>query len=307
MRRLVNFLSLLFSLIGIATLVLLLVLAVNGSFRDCLSVGKVSSQIVTALVGGVMQDKEPKEKILLEMEMKTETGTKVSGTVKTDGQNCSRVEQAVEMQEKAIGELRERYSDLLTELGIWVTVLTGVMAVVTIILEFMFHNRAEKRYQEMEDKLKQERKRHKEIQLKEEYNHACMEVWSIHTVLRLTTPMVNDFMADMLEAAEKLLEYYDKTDKELEKKKEDPLKRRRVLWLQMYRTLNYVLPILNSRYGKLDIQAFTTLNDQIVRFLYLDSQDNLSEVEKRRKLKEQERNMQRSLRALPTILRAHKM
>lgn len=214
------------------------------------------------------------------------------------------LERTVKWQEKSIEELRERYSDLLTELGIWMTVLTGVMAVVTIILEFMFRERAEERYQKLENKMDEEARLYEELKLKEKYNHACSEVWGIHSVLRLSTPMVKNVLADMMEAAVELLEFYDEADKVIEEtKKEELFKRKRMFWLQMYRTLSYILPIMN-RYKDLNIRTVVVLNSQINIFFSWDSREDLTKEEKDRKLSLLGQDMLRNLRALPTILRA---
>lgn len=176
----------------------------------------------------------------------------------------------IEALKDSIKAIDNRYTTLLAELAIWIAALVGVMTVLTIIIEYIFKHRAKEEYDEMFNKIELEKnKMLGKITKSEEYlqelhrwvnfYNACTGLQALHSSIRISTPMLKHLLSDMFYEAVEIKEQLLKIE----------TKKCSLAYLTIYRTLDYIYPLLINEYVDLEIKHISSLRDNLYRLILL--------------------------------------
>ena len=107
---------------------------------------------------------------------------------------------------RRIENVENRYSTLVSEIGIWIAFLVGIMTIITLIIGYIFQDKAKEEYQEIFAQLFETNKQLKEFKnkfedeflLTEKFYHSCLGLQAIYMDAVFTTPLIKSMVSTML-------------------------------------------------------------------------------------------------------------
>lgn len=200
--------------------------------------------------------------------------------------DISNESEIIKILQANIKSIDDRYTTFVTEVAIWIAALVGVMTVLTILIEYIYKTRAKEEYNELSNLIESEKEQmlkkisERETEMRQlqswvEFYNACTGLQALHSSIRISTPMLKHLLSDMFQETVNIKEQLLKLDS----------KRCSLAYLTLYRTLDYIYPLLIGEYVELKIQHITCLRDNLYRLILLqklevDATDEQIELER---------------------------
>lgn len=171
---------------------------------------------------------------------------------------------------KRIENIEERYSTLVSEIGIWITFLVGIMTIITLIIGYILQDKAKEQYKGISFQLYKTNKQlinfkekfKNEFLLKENFYHSCLGLQAIYMNTKFTTPLIKSMVSKMLYNISELRNIATKTSNEWITRSDE--------FLMLHKTLNYIFPILRSKNEIVNnVYQIQSLQDKLTRLLFL--------------------------------------
>lgn len=196
--------------------------------------------------------------------------TKMEVTPLENQIDISNESEIIKILQANIKSIDDRYTTFVAEVAIWIAVLVAIMTVLTILIEYIYKTRANEEYNELSNLIESE----KELMLKKisqretemlqlqswvEFCNACTGLQALHSSIRISTPMLKHLLSDMFKETVNIKEQLLKLDS----------KKCSFAFLTLYRTLDYIYPLLIGEYVELEIKHITCLRDNLYRLILL--------------------------------------
>lgn len=196
--------------------------------------------------------------------------TKMEVTPLENQIDISNESEIIKILQANIKSIDDRYTTFVAEVAIWIAVLVAIMTVLTILIEYIYKTRANEEYNELSNLIESE----KELMLKKisqretemlqlqswvEFCNACTGLQALHSSIRISTPMLKHLLSDMFKETVDIKEQLLKLDS----------KKCSFAFLTLYRTLDYIYPLLIGEYVELEIKHITCLRDNLYRLILL--------------------------------------
>lgn len=212
--------------------------------------------------------------------------SKMNATSFWDKIDISNESEIIKILQANIKSIDDRYTTFVTEVAIWIAALVGVMTVLTILIEYIYKTRAKEEYNELSNLIDSEKEQmlkkisERETEMRQlqswvEFYNTCTGLQALHSSIRISTPMLKHLLSDMFQETVNIKEQLLKLDS----------KRCSLAYLTLYRTLDYIYPLLIGEYVELKIQHITCLRDNLYRLILLqklevDATDEKLELER---------------------------
>lgn len=176
-----------------------------------------------------------------------------------------------------IANIENRYSTLVSEIGIWITFLVGIITIITLIIGYIFQDKAKEQYIEislqLDDTNKQlkhfKKKFENEFLLKEKFYHSCLSLQAIYMNTNFTTPLIKSMVSNMLCSLSEISKLCTSDETNSNDISNDWISRSDE-FLMLHKTLNYIFPILRSKNEIIEnVYQIQALQDKLCRLLFL--------------------------------------
>lgn len=171
---------------------------------------------------------------------------------------------------RRIENVENRYSTLVSEIGIWIAFLVGIVTIITLIIGYIFQDKAKEEYQEIFAQLFETNKQLKEFKnkfedeflLTEKFYHSCLGLQAIYMNTNFTTPLIKSMVSTMLYDISELKNKAYTTSNDWVHRTDE--------FLMLYKTLHYIFPLLrNKNVIRENIFQVQLLLDKLSRLLSL--------------------------------------
>ncbi len=169
--------------------------------------------------------------------------------------------------DKKLDDLSDSYSNLLTQLSIWVSLLIGIVGIVSILIQFIFTNQYKDIYNQVMNKLEDWEEILKKNEAKIQYYDACMCLQSLITLQKdLPSPTYHKLLADVFRMAL----YSILKDYNYEKGINNEICWKLIILNQ---TLTDIYPSLSTSNCYLSVPLITSLREDLSRLIILKQRE----------------------------------
>lgn len=169
--------------------------------------------------------------------------------------------------DKKLDDLSDSYSNLLTQLSIWVSLLIGIVGIVSILIQFIFTNQYKDIYNQVMNKLEDWEEILKKNEAKIQYYDACMCLQSLITLQKdLPNPTYHKLLADVFRMAL----YSILKDYNYEKGINNEICWKLIILNQ---TLTDIYPSLSTSNCYLSVPLITSLREDLSRLIILKQRE----------------------------------